>query len=151
MTKQLVERFDGFHPDGLPSKDRFKRGDGESYVGMMAKKTDCKAMFVEDLLVFHKVSAKRLTNEYLYRRGYSEGITQSYIQLRYIDEQSWSSRMRQMCTKISHVLKLFFIQAEVGKAFTSLEDGIKAGRRDYVIEYSKSKHLQRWVVKKNYF
>ena len=150
VTKKLVKRFGGFHPDGLPSKDSFKRGDGESYIGMMAKKMDCKAIFVEDLLVFHKVSSNRLTNEYLYRRGYNEGITQGYIELRYSGEQSWSSRIRQMYAKISHVLRLFFIQSEIGKAFTSLDDGIKAGRRDYFIEYSKSKCLQRWVAKKDY-
>ena len=82
IRRDLLVELGGFHPDGVPWELRMFRGDGETGVSLTARERGLMAHYEPDVLVHHRVPADRLTMEYLERRSYLQGITQSYTDLR---------------------------------------------------------------------
>lgn len=151
VRRDLISEYGGFHPDGLPKNRQFYRGDGESYIGAKAKEDERKAVYIDTLCVFHKVSSERLSREYLYQRGYNEGITQGYMAHRY-ERNSYLGVIRVVFVKkFTHLIKLFFVGREVREIFRSLDSGIRNGRRDYESEFFNSPELRSWVKQRNYW
>jgi len=72
----------GFHPDAMPQELIKYRGDGESHVSRYVKEMGYKALYHPKASVYHLVPHTRLTEEYFCSRAYSQGISDSYTQLR---------------------------------------------------------------------
>ena len=159
VRKSLINECDGFHPDGLPESRKFYRGDGESYVTGFALRKKYKAIISSNLNILHKVNKSRSSINYMYKRGYNEGISQSYIRFR---NNTLEKNQVLFFHKIFQIFfKLFFsfymkirkknITKDEQLALKLLDDGIQSGKRDYVYEYYNNSKLRSWVGKKNYY
>ncbi len=82
IRKKIVLEFGGFHPDGMPREKIKYRGDGESYISRMILEKGYKTIFNPKASVFHFVPKSRMTKDYLYHRGFIQGISDSYTEIR---------------------------------------------------------------------
>ena len=82
IRRDILTDVGGFHPDGMPREDSRFRGDGESAVSEAIKVRGLKAIYHPKAAVRHLVSTSRMTPEYLHRRAYLQGISDSYEGIR---------------------------------------------------------------------
>ena len=72
----------GFHPDAMPGERLRWRGDGETHVSESIRRSGRRALFDSNATVQHRVAAERMTHDYFARRGYAQGISDSYADIR---------------------------------------------------------------------
>jgi glycosyltransferase involved in cell wall biosynthesis len=82
IRRALLEQLGGFHPDAMPKELLRFRGDGESAVSCGITRLGYVALYHPRALVHHFVSRARMTGEYIYRRAYAQGISDSYAAVR---------------------------------------------------------------------
>jgi len=82
IRRSTLVRLRGFHPDGLPWELRRYRGDGETGLSLKAVKAGIQAWHCPQALVYHDVSAERLTKDYFVRRTFLQGISDSFTAVR---------------------------------------------------------------------
>lgn len=82
IRKNILQQIGGFHPDGMPQQYTFYRGDGETFVSRMVWKLGFKVVFHPGASVYHTVSTERMTKEYIAKRSYNAGISDSYSDIR---------------------------------------------------------------------
>jgi glucosyl-dolichyl phosphate glucuronosyltransferase len=80
-AKKLLE-LNGFHPDGMPANQLRYRGDGE--YGLMLKfiKASLRAWYEPIATVYHRIPRERMTMNYLCKRSYAQGISDSFTVIR---------------------------------------------------------------------
>ena len=72
----------GFHPDCIPDNLQHWQGDGETGLALNARRLGFRAVYQPRALVHHRVPASRLSAEYFERRGYYQGVCDSYTEIR---------------------------------------------------------------------
>ncbi len=82
IRKQVLVDAGGFHPDGMPSGLIRFRGDGETFVSRYVEKKGMKCAYHPGASVYHKVTGSRMTYGYFRRRGFSQGVSDSFTLLR---------------------------------------------------------------------
>lgn len=82
IRRKVLDLAQGFHPDGFPKELIKFRGDGESYVARFVVNSGYRCLFNSKVSVRHLVSAERMVEEYFSRREYSQGISDSYMDIR---------------------------------------------------------------------
>lgn len=75
---ETLIRAGGFHPDALPWRLRRFRGDGETAVAAAVQELGLRAAYNPAATVLHKVPAERLTEQYVQRRFFLEGVSDSF-------------------------------------------------------------------------
>jgi len=105
VKRQLIFELGGFHPDGVPS-DRIRfRGDGETGFAAKAAKRDARIHYVPQATVYHVVDRDRMTLEYMKKRQYAQGISQSFtdIRVRYGVSESFISPRKSLITRLAAI------------------------------------------------
>lgn len=155
IRKKTLIAAGGFHPDGMPKEFLKYRGDGETHVANYISQNNLKCNFHPKATVFHKVTAGRMTPGYFYQRGFSQGISESYLQLRLINKKP--ERKRKKSFKLI-LLKLFelirrsiFLKQEAKKVLEEYKRGTKDGFDFHQECYFKDQSLKIWVHKNDYF
>jgi hypothetical protein len=82
IRKNILMDFGGFHPDSMPRNLIRYRGDGESAVSRLIEAKKLKTIYHPDASVYHWVSSKRMTKDYLYHRAFLQGISDSFLKIR---------------------------------------------------------------------
>ena len=82
----------GFHPDGMPKELIRFRGDGETHVSRHVAESGLECVFHPGASVHHKVTPERMTYAYFRQRGFNQGVSDSYTQLRQQDLPSISGK-----------------------------------------------------------
>ena len=82
IRKSVLLAAGGFHPDGMPKELIQFRGDGETHVSRYVAEKGLKCLFDSGASVYHKVTPERMTMEYFHQRGFNQGVSDSYTQLR---------------------------------------------------------------------
>lgn len=100
VRRSLIYELGGFHPDGLPPELLRYRGDGEWGFFRVFKQQGYNAWYDPRSIAYHRVSAKRMTLDYLCQRSYNEGISVSYAEIRevhglYVDQIPGLGRKEQ--------------------------------------------------------
>jgi glycosyltransferase involved in cell wall biosynthesis len=72
----------GFHPDGMPANLLRYRGDGEYALMMKFKKAGLRAWYSPAATVYHRMPRERMSIEYLCKREYAQGISDSFTEIR---------------------------------------------------------------------
>jgi glycosyltransferase involved in cell wall biosynthesis len=83
IRKKALYDFGGFHPDCLPESLLMFMGDGESGLSAKIKAKGLSAAYAPGLGVRHIVPADRLTEEYFRSRFFSQGISDSFTEIRH--------------------------------------------------------------------
>ena len=79
---QLVFDLGGFHPDSMPSNQLRYRGDGETGLMWKFKQAGFRAWYEPDATVYHRIPKDRMSFDYLCKREYAQGISDSFSEIR---------------------------------------------------------------------
>lgn len=155
VRKQTLVESGGFHPDGMPQSLIKFRGDGESHVTRFIKNSGKKCLFHPGASVYHKVSSERMTFEYFRKRGFNQGISDSYTLLRE-GRQSFVEKaratVRPAINALRHLIRIFKSKEKgVATALKELDRGYYEGYSFHQKEFARDPVLREWVSRANYF
>ena len=158
IKKEILIKAGGFHPDGMPTEKILYRGDGETHISDFVKKNNYKAFFDSKASVYHLVSRERMRKDYLLRRAYIQGISDSYTHFRasvnnklYYDFRYCSRRIRDIFNKYKYKVNKNTETKELIELQESLRKSYWKGFLYHQAECRKDSKLMRWVLKRNYF
>lgn len=135
IRKDVLKKVSGFHPDSLPQELIKYRGDGESAVSFAVRDMGLKAIYNPKASVYHVVSTKRLTVDYIYQRAFNQGVSNSYTSIR---------KNRSLSAQMEYAPPSNTIHEAVNRG---LVDGFNYHQQMVQMD-SK---LQEWVLRDNYF
>ncbi len=148
IRKSVLMEAGGFHPDGMPKELLRYRGDGESSVSWALDRAGKKAVFHPEASVRHWVPASRMKPEYLSHRGYIQGISASYTEVRVKGEPSSFNPIRRFLGDSKRRLVYYMKRAEPP---TWLLKRFVEGFRFHQDEVRRDPLLLQWVLKKDYW
>jgi len=82
IKKNILLEIGGFHPDAYPREMIRYRGDGESHVCDELSAMGIMGLYWPAAKIRHFVPASRMTKEYFCHRGYVQGVSKSFAQIR---------------------------------------------------------------------
>lgn len=82
IKKDAIFKYGGFNPDTIPIDKIKYRGDGETALSYKLNNEKLCAFFNPKIKIQHYVPNKRMTIEYLKKRGYCQGISDSFSKIR---------------------------------------------------------------------
>lgn len=163
IRRDVLIAAGGFHPDGMPQELIRFRGDGETHVSKYIADNNLKCIFDSRASVYHKVTPERMTLGYFRKRGFNQGVSDSYTHLRnppkaHLDSPPSAHR------KHMPMLKNKFRTAKkkaLGWATTTLsalnpaqaafQEGYKEGFAYHQDVYESDPEVRAWVHKETYF
>lgn len=153
IRKSILLDVGGFHPDGMPDNLLKFRGDGETVVSEAILQRGYKTIFNPKASVYHWVPKSRMSMEYLYKRGYIQGISNSYADIRKKGKLTSISFYYYWLRHMTNNGKNKFLSI-IGKT-QSPKDYYSQGFIDGFLYHQKAtledKNLLDWIQKKNYF
>ena len=142
----------GFHPDGMPEDLICYRGDGETHVSNFVKESKYKAVFHPGASVYHKVTPERMLFRYFYRRGYSQGISDSYSTLRKSKTPFFNNTIDGYLKLIWRSAKLVkYFDYNIKKALYLQYKGHFDGYFFHQKKYKNSRDVKIWTHKGKYY
>lgn len=89
VRKSAVWQAGGFHPDGVPARDLWLRGDGETGLHRKLFALGYQVIYEPRAVLRHRIPPSRYTVQALRRRAFAQGISDSYTSARE-SPQPWS-------------------------------------------------------------
>lgn len=154
IRKDALLEAGGFHPDGMPGALIRFRGDGESHVTKFIRDSGKKCLFHRGATVFHKVTPERMTFEYFRKRGFNQGISDSYTVVR--GEASKKRRRgrtilsKMIRTVIGNFKQILGLDNDVDKVLAEMQIGYQEGYLFHQDECRRDSDLVSWVKRTNY-
>lgn len=175
IPAQIVFELGGFHPDSMPESQLRYRGDGEYALMMKFKEAGLRAWYDPVATVYHRVPRKRMNIDYLCRRSYAQGISDSFTNIRamqcgnanlsndsdhrpeltgkafrsYVDRIKTKSLPQLFSGIANHIIELVpFSQLNINKRLIRAH---MAGYKYHQDEVHKDPELLKWVLQKDYW
>src|SRR5262249_38745669 len=82
IRKTTFQACGGFHPDCLPKPLQRYQGDGETGLALKIRARGLKALYHPGAAVTHVIPAARLTPESFEQKGFYQGVSGSYFDIR---------------------------------------------------------------------
>lgn len=154
VRKSVVLAAGGFHPDGMPEELRRFRGDGEVHVARQVKRSGMKCLFHPGASVFHKVTQDRMTVEYFFKRGFNQGISDSYTALREansLKSQEAAPLLRRGFARGWRMARDWVsLDSGARTALDAQRSGYRRGNAFHQRAYLEDSELRAWVHKPTY-
>ena len=155
IRKSTLLEAGGFHPDAMPDDLLAMRGDGETHVSNFVKSYGLSAMYHPEASISHYVSGGRMSYSYFYRRGFSQGISISYMKLR---NDSVSSQNLPLAVSffqkanflVQEAVSYYFLSGGAKHAVKLLKKGTTDGMDYHLEEYKNRDEIKEWVHRENY-
>ena len=159
IRKNVLLKAGGFHPDGMPNSLIKFRGDGETHVSRFVSDQRMKCVFHVGASVYHKVTPERMTHAYFRQRGFNQGISDSYTQLRQQYQQTKSRPNRSffrrglsyLLRKSNDIFEYITDSEDVKQAFEQLKCGHAEGFAYHQDAYRNDPEVREWVHRPRYF
>jgi len=154
IRKEILLAAGGFHPDGMPKELIRFRGDGETHVSRYVADSGMKCVFHPGASVYHKVTPERMTFDYFRQRGFNQGVSDSYTQLRQQDASAGSFQSGFIRKAFGFVLRRsmeFFDDRDVKRAMTELQRGHREGFAYHQAVYRDDPEVRDWVHRSTYY
>lgn len=157
IRKKVLLQAGGFHPDGMPKELIRFRGDGETHVSRFIADSGMKCLFHSKASVHHKVTPERMSVDYFRQRGFNQGVSDSYTQLR--DGQSPALLRRLLRTRwaasglrvIRNCHDMFTRTPGERRALRALRQGHFDGFNYHQNVYQTDSEVRDWVHRKRYY
>jgi len=148
IQKSILVQAKGFHPDGMPTPLLKYRGDGETYVADQVFAMGFKTIYNPQASVKHWLPTSRMNLDYIKKRAYAEGVTQSYIDTRKknLKEPAKEFKLLSMARYLKKNTKEFFLTDLKKQILKSFREGYNFHQS----ELKKDKDLLSWVLKDSY-
>lgn len=154
IRKNLLLEAGGFHPDSMPDDLLHLRGDGESYVARFAASRGYKSVYVPSALVHHFVPQERMTIQYLRKRAFSQGVSDSFSELRRLRKRSPMPAGWELLGRILHVRVIEKILPEVLAMSRflkwSLQEAYWCGFRWHQTKFDEDEATRNWVLRPDF-
>jgi glucosyl-dolichyl phosphate glucuronosyltransferase len=160
IRKQVLLDAGGFHPDGMPADHMRWRGDGETHVSAMIRKRGLQALFHSGASVHHQVSKERMSADYFQRRGFAQGVSDSFTDVRETGTAP-SNKKARAHRHLKHLVakaKTLYGGLSAGNSAMELRDIQWAALESYAKGYAyhqqeaaKDPSLLAWILKENYY
>lgn len=163
IRKDVLIAAGGFHPDGMPQDLIRFRGDGETHVSKYVADNNLKCIFDSRASVYHKVTPERMTLNYFRKRGFNQGVSDSYTHLRNPPE-AHLNRPPSSHQKLLPILKTKLRTAKskalgwasqappaFNPAQVAFQEGYKQGFSYHQNVYASDPEVRAWVHKETYF
>lgn len=155
----------GFHPDCIPDHLQHWQGDGETGLARNVRRLGFRAIYQPKALVRHRIPSSRLSVEYFERRGYYQGVCDSYSKIRAAARVSWGRPSISRGRLIPHIKapekyarflprllrgswtedrKAAEIWKRVGRAY-------KAGFKFHQAAARRHPEVFEWILRKDYW
>ncbi|MFC2066191.1 glycosyltransferase [Chloroflexota bacterium] len=82
VRKDVILELKGYHPDSLPQEFIRYRGDGEAGFARKFTQSELVSLYDPTALAYHRINTERLTVDYLCKRSYNQGISDSFTAIR---------------------------------------------------------------------
>jgi glycosyltransferase involved in cell wall biosynthesis len=168
IRRTTFHKLGGFHPDNIPAQLQQYQGDGETGLALKAKATNCKALYTPSALLYHYVSAKRMTENYFKKRAFYQGVCDSYTSLRRnnnlyppqkVQEVEPSSnfslnfykRVFAKLTRIANHVRTKNPSKAIRELHENLNKKYNEGFEFHQKAYSEIETVREWVLKENYW
>jgi len=153
VRKDVLVAAGGFHPDAMPRELIRFRGDGETHVSRYVARSAKKCVFHPGASVHHKVTPDRMTFAYFRQRGFNQGVSESFTQLREgQDSRPTPAKSLPRATLgwlWRHAIRLAE-NAEVRQALDQLEAGRGEGFAFHQRAYREDPEVRAWVHRPAY-
>lgn len=151
IRKQVLQEIKGFHPDSMPDNLIKYRGDGETAVSEAVFSSGLTTLFNPRASVYHWVSTSRMTAEYLYKRGFLQGISDSYHDIRKKGSHNYYSYLVNLLRKQKDKCQFYYnAQNSKENPCLSFYAGYKAGFLYHQKAVLKDTALLNWVIRTDY-
>lgn len=161
IRRQVLIDAGGFHPDGMP-EDRIRfRGDGETHVAAHVAKKGLACLFDSRASVYHTVTPERMTFGYFRKRAFSQGVSDSYTQLRNGSRaRSGRAADPRVALRVAHSLlervragitRLAPRDTELRELERIVKEGYEEGYAYHQRAYHDDPEVRAWVHKPDYF
>lgn len=155
IRKAIIDKTKGFHPDGMPHEIIEYRGDGESAISRYIKSNKLKTIYHPKASVYHLVSTDRLTIDYLRRRAFNQGVSDSYASIRNskLNLPKKNISIKSIFKKVSDFLLKFFknnLNILMNPVDKAMSEGYKEGFAFHRYKVEECHELKSWVMKDNY-
>jgi glycosyltransferase involved in cell wall biosynthesis len=150
----------GFHPDCIPDHLQHWQGDGETGLALKLRKLGFLAVYQPRALVRHRISPSRLSVEHFERRGYYQGVCDSYTKIRataFAPAGRWrltrdikslvgnaGSVLRQLRCSWTEDRDVADIRKRVGRAYN-------AGFKFHQAAARRHPEVLEWILRKDYW
>lgn len=157
IRKQVLLAAKGFHPDGMPKELIRFRGDGETHVSQFVAESGMKALFHPGASVYHKVTPERMTYDYFRQRGFNQGVSDSYTQLRAASAPATSQSLSAYRAIGSALAKLRSLGSRIKRrgnrplALTEFRAGYREGFAYHQGAYRTDPEVREWVHRATYY
>lgn len=156
IRRSALEAAGGFHPDGMPQSLLRFRGDGETHVSQFVQTSGGIAWFHPGASLRHWVPRSRMTLDYLWRRGYAQGISDSFTAIRSAGHAPSAPPASAPITlrwpRCKHLLKAALQRKWAAeRARMELRDGHRAGYAFHQAEVARDPDLLAWVLRPDYW
>jgi len=154
IRKDVLLSAGGFHPDGMPKELIRFRGDGETHVSKYVAESGMKCVFHAGASVNHKVTPERMTHDYFRQRGFNQGVSDSYTQLRQQDMPTKVGKRNFVHRAINFAARKainVFDPVGVKLAFEQLQAGHQEGFAYHQSAYRDDTEVREWVHLPTYY
>jgi len=148
VRRSLVENAGGFHPDGMPADRLQFRGDGESHVTAFAARRGLRIRFAPRASIHHFTPASRLTDEYLHARGYAQGFSRVYAEVRRRGRFDLGARFKLQLISVKQRYVALRLGAQHPR--THLLRGYREGIATQVRNLECQPELLSWITREDY-
>ncbi len=153
IRKSVLLKVGGFHPDSMPDDLLIYRGDGETAVSDGIFLMRYKTLFNPKASVYHWVPKSRMSFDYLYKRGYMQGISNSYTQIRMNGKHNLTQFIFYFLLYSIKFSKLH-IKMMMKKNHSPTDiyyEGFLRGSLFHQKATLKERNLLEWILKRDYF
>jgi len=156
IKREIILKLKGFNPDGFPTELIRFRGDGEGGLMKKFKLSNFRAQYVPSATVYHVMSSSRTNLEYLCKRAYNEGISNSFTIIR---EKNKKDNTQRDNNKFKKIIKLIsfnrFIRFLIEDLLLisikkKIKKKLKEGFDFHQNEVKNDKKLYNYVLKESF-
>ena len=152
IRKSVLLAAGGFHPDGMPQELIRFRGDGETHVSRFVKESGMRCIFHPGASVHHKVTQERMTFEYFRQRGFNQGVSDSYSDIR---DGKTKLKKNLLIRFIRWAMKQLnykaYLEPDVMYALNEMKNGHAEGYAYHQRMYREDLSVKEWTHKATYF
>jgi len=166
ILRDIIIKLKGFHPDGFPQKDIIYRGDGEGGFFRKFSKAGYRCYYEPEAAIYHVIPSERINLNYLKRRYYNQGISDSFTKIRKlyeVDKINTLSKKNISLSIIYHILILIYNACKGVCTLLTFNHVNKYGIIKLILLFNslkgyyfhqskviKNTDLFHWVIKDNY-
>lgn len=152
IRRPLLKAVGGFHPDGLPRELMQFRGDGESHVARHAAELGAICLFHPRASVMHRVSADRMTPAYFRSRGFAQGVSDSYAELRADGGGSLRALLYGILRNAYQTARRQIVRnPDLRMVLAETAKGYSEGRAFHQNAYRRDPRVREWVKREDYY